>query len=176
MQHVVSLLQVDGTAALVVPDNVLFEAGACATIRRRLLHDCDVHTLLRLPTGIFYAQGAKANLSSLRRREGAEAAWTRELWVYDLCTHKQLTRKQNPLCRADLADDLQDTDCPPELRRLGRNLICWHAPIVNWHRVRVSKGPTATPTWKRPRQSHSGSAGPCGTCRRSGSSVPPTAA
>ena len=73
VQHVVSLLKVGGTAAVVVPDNVLFEAGAGETIRRRLLHDCEVHTLLRLPTGIFYAQGVKANVLFFRRREGAEA-------------------------------------------------------------------------------------------------------
>ncbi len=102
VQHVVSLLKIGGTAAVVVPDNVLFEAGAGETIRRRLLHDCDVHTLLRLPTGIFYAQGVKANVLFFRRREGAEQAWTRELWVYDLRTNKHFTLKQNPLTRADL--------------------------------------------------------------------------
>ena len=89
---------------MVVPDNVLFEAGAGETIRRRLLHDCEVHTLLRLPTGIFYAQGVKANVLFLRRREGAEQAWTRELWVYDLRTNKHFTLKQNSLTRADLDD------------------------------------------------------------------------
>ncbi len=104
VQHVVSLLNIGGTAAVVVPDNVLFEAGAGETIRRRLLHDCDVHTLLRLPTGIFYAQGVKANVLFFRRREGAEQAWTKELWVYDLRTNKHFTLKQNPLTRADLDD------------------------------------------------------------------------
>ena len=104
VQHVVSLLKVGGSAAVVVPDNVLFEAGAGETIRRRLLHDCEVHTLLRLPTGIFYAQGVKANVLFFRRREGAEQAWTRELWVYDLRTNKHFTLKQNPLTRADLND------------------------------------------------------------------------
>ena len=104
VQHVVSLLKIGGTAAVVVPDNVLFEAGAGETIRRRLLHDCDVHTLLRLPTGIFYAQGVKANVLFFRRREGAEQAWTRDLWVYDLRTNKHFTLKQNPLTRADLDD------------------------------------------------------------------------
>ena len=104
VQHVVSLLNIGGTAAVVVPDNVLFEAGAGETIRRRLLHDCDVHTLLRLPTGIFYAQGVKANVLFFRRREGAEQAWTKELWVYDLRTNQHFTLKQNPLTRADLDD------------------------------------------------------------------------
>ena len=104
VQHVVSLLKIGGTAAVVVPDNVLFEAGAGETIRRRLLHDCNVHTLLRLPTGIFYAQGVKANVLFFHRREGAEQAWTKELWVYDLRTNKHFTLKQNPLTRADLDD------------------------------------------------------------------------
>ncbi len=104
VQHIAGLLRIGGTAAVVVPDNVLFEAGAGETIRRRLLHDCEVHTLLRLPTGIFYAQGVKANVLFFRRREGAERAWTRELWVYDLRTNKHFTRKQNPLRRADLDD------------------------------------------------------------------------
>ena len=104
VQHVVSLLKIGGSAAVVVPDNVLFEAGAGETIRRRLLHDCDVHTLLRLPTGIFYAQGVKANVLFFRRREGSEQAWTKELWVYDLRTNKHFTLKQNPLTRADLDD------------------------------------------------------------------------
>ena len=104
VQHVVSLLKIGGDAAVVVPDNVLFEAGAGETIRRRLLHDCEVHTLLRLPTGIFYAQGVKANVLFFRRREGAEVPWTRELWVYDLRTNKHFTLKQNPLTRADLDD------------------------------------------------------------------------
>ena len=104
VQHIVSLLRIGGTAAVVVPDNVLFEAGAGETIRRRLLADCEVHTLLRLPTGIFYAQGVKANVLFFRRRPGAEHPWTRELWVYDLRTNKHFTRKQNPLRRGDLDD------------------------------------------------------------------------
>ena len=113
VQHVVGLLKVGGTAAVVVPDNVLFEAGAGETIRRRLLHDCEVHTLLRLPTGIFYAQGVKANVLFFRRREGAEQAWTRELWVYDLRINKHFTLKQSPLTRADL-DDFVDCYNPAD--------------------------------------------------------------
>ena len=62
LQHVQTLLKIHGRAAVVVPDNVLFEGGAGETVRRRLLRDCDVHTLLRLPTGVFYAQGVKANV------------------------------------------------------------------------------------------------------------------
>ena len=104
VQHVVTLLKVGGSAAVVVPDNVLFEGGAGETIRRRLLHDCDVHTLLRLPTGIFYAQGVKANVIFFERRPGAAQAHTRELWVYDMRTNQRFTLKQNPLTRTHLDD------------------------------------------------------------------------
>ena len=69
---------------------------------RRLLNDCDVHTLLRLPTGIFYAQGVKANVIFFERRPGAAQARTRDLWVYDLRTNKRFTLKQKPLTRAHL--------------------------------------------------------------------------
>ncbi len=102
LQHVKTLLKPGGRAAIVVPDNVLFEGGAGETIRRKLLHECDVHTLLRLPTGLFYAQGVKANVLFFDRKPAAETPWTKELWVYDLRTNKHFTLKQNPLRREDL--------------------------------------------------------------------------
>jgi len=104
VQHVKTLLKPGGRAAIVVPDNVLFEGGAGETIRRKLLHECDVHTLLRLPTGLFYAQGVKANVLFFDRRPAAETPWTTELWVYDLRTNKHFTLKQSPLRREDLDD------------------------------------------------------------------------
>jgi type I restriction enzyme M protein len=104
LQHVRSLLKIDGRAAIVVPDNVLFEGGAGETIRRRLLHDCDVHTLLRLPTGIFYAQGVKANVLFFDRRVASEKPWTKKLWIYDFRTNEHFTLKTNPLKREDLDD------------------------------------------------------------------------
>jgi type I restriction enzyme M protein len=104
VQHVKTLLEINGRAAVVVPDNVLFEGGAGETVRRKLLHECDVHTLLRLPTGIFYAQGVKANVLLFDKRPGAESAWTKELWIYDLRTNKHFTLKTNPLQRGDLDD------------------------------------------------------------------------
>jgi type I restriction enzyme M protein len=104
VQHVKTLLKVEGSAAVVVPDNVLFEGGAGETIRRRLLHECDVHTLLRLPTGIFYAQGVKANVLFFDRKPGSDTPWTKDLWIYDLRTNKHFTLKTNPLTRADLDD------------------------------------------------------------------------
>src|SRR5260221_5707720 len=91
-----------GRAAVVVPDNVLFEGGAGETIRKRLLHDCDVHTLLRLPTGIFYAQGVKANVLFFDRKAASEKPWTQAVWIYDLRTNKHFTLKTSTLTRADL--------------------------------------------------------------------------
>jgi type I restriction enzyme M protein len=102
VQHVRSILKIHGRAAVVVPDNVLFEGGAGEAVRRKLLHECDVHTLLRLPTGVFYAQGVKANVIFFDRRPGSPTAATKTLWIYDLRTNKSFTLKQNPLTRADL--------------------------------------------------------------------------
>ena len=82
--------------------SVLFEGGAGEVIRLKLLHECDVHTLLRLPTGIFYAQGVKANVLFFDRRAGSAQAATRRLWVYDLRTNKHFTLKTKPLQRSDL--------------------------------------------------------------------------
>jgi len=104
VQHVKTLLQVGGTAAVVVPDNVLFEGGAGETVRRKLLAECDVHTLLRLPTGIFYAQGVKANVIFFDKKPGSPDAWTKTLWVYDLRTNQNFTLKTRPLVRTDLDD------------------------------------------------------------------------
>lgn len=104
LQHIVSELKVGGSAAVVLPDNVLFESGAGETIRRNLLKRCNVHTLLRLPTGIFYAQGVKANVLFFERKEASEKPWTKDLWIYDLRTNQHFTLKTNPLKRADLDD------------------------------------------------------------------------
>jgi type I restriction enzyme M protein len=102
VQHIKTLLKVHGRAAVVVPDNVLFEGGAGETIRKKLLHECDVHTLLRLPTGLFYAQGVKANVLFFDKKPASETPWTKKLWIYDLRTNKHFTLKTNPLRRADL--------------------------------------------------------------------------
>src|SRR6266446_601965 len=104
LQHVKSLLKINGRAAIVVPDNVLFEGGAGETVRRKLLHECDVHTLLRLPTGIFYAQGVKANVLFFDRKPASEKPWTTKLWIYDFRTNEHFTLKTNPLKREDLDD------------------------------------------------------------------------
>ena len=102
VQHVKTMPKVNGRAAMVLPDNVLFETGAGEKIRRKLLAECDVHTVLRLPTGIFYAQGVKANVVFFDRKPGAATPWTKRLWVYDLRTNKDFTLRTRPLRREDL--------------------------------------------------------------------------
>ena len=103
VQHVMTILDVNGRAAVVLPDNVLFEGGAGEVIRRKLLTDFHLHTLLRLPTGIFYAQGVKANVLFFDKKPARPGkAWTDALAVYDLRTNKHFTLKQSPLRRTDL--------------------------------------------------------------------------
>jgi len=106
LQHVANMLSIGGTAAIVVPDNVLFEGGAGETVRERLLNQYDVHTLLRLPTGIFYAQGVKANVLFFDRKPASETPWTETLWIYDLRTNKHFTLKRDPMTFEDLTDFL----------------------------------------------------------------------
>jgi type I restriction enzyme M protein len=102
VQHIKTLLATHGRAAVVLPDNVLFEGGAGETIRRKLMHECDLHTLLRLPTGLFYAQGVKANVLFFDKKPASETPWTKQLWVYDLRTNQHFTLKTNPLRREHL--------------------------------------------------------------------------
>jgi type I restriction enzyme M protein len=104
LQHIFTILKQHGRAAVVLPDNVLFEGGAGETIRRALLKQADVHTLLRLPTGIFYAQGVKANVLFFDRKPAQEKPWTQKLWIYDLRTNQHFTLKENTLKRTDLDD------------------------------------------------------------------------
>ncbi|QWT46600.1 class I SAM-dependent DNA methyltransferase [Azospira inquinata] len=104
LQHIVSMLKVDGKAAVVLPDNVLFEGGAGEKIRRKLLETCDVHTILRLPTGIFYAQGVKANVVFFDAKPKDGQIHTKGIWFYDLRTNKHFTLKTRQL----KLDDLQE--------------------------------------------------------------------
>lgn len=101
VQHIYSLLKIDGRAAMVIPDNVLFEGGAGEKVRRNLLQKCCIYTLLRLPTGIWYSPGVKANVIFFEKREGRAEAWTDRLWVYDLRTNQHFTLKQKPIRRDD---------------------------------------------------------------------------
>lgn len=102
LQHIKSILKINGKAAVILPDNVLFEGGAGEKIRKKLMHDCDLHTILRLPTGLFYAQGVKANVLFFDKREKSEKAHTKNVWFYDLRTNTHFTLKTNPLSERDL--------------------------------------------------------------------------
>ena len=104
VQHIKTLLKQHGRAAVVLPDNVLFEGGAGETIRRRLLAQYDLHTILRLPTGIFYAGGVKANVLFFDRAPPSERVATEGLWVYDLRTNQRFTLRERPLKTANLTD------------------------------------------------------------------------
>ena len=107
VQHIATLLEIDGRVAVVVPDNVLFEGGAGETVRRRLLAGFDVHILLRLPTGIFYAQGVKANVLFFDKKPGREKPWTEKVWIYDLRTNMHFTLKTDQMGYADLEDFIE---------------------------------------------------------------------
>jgi type I restriction enzyme M protein len=115
LQHIATILGINGRAAVVLPDNVLFEGGAGETLRRRLLRDFDLHTMLRLPTGIFYAQGVKANVLFFDKKPAGEQPWTERLWVYDLRMNQHFTLKQDPLRRHHL-DEFVDCYGPGKAR------------------------------------------------------------
>ena len=107
VQHIANMLKIDGKAAVVVPDNVLFEGGAGETIRKNLLERTNLHTILRLPTGIFYAQGVKANVIFFDNKPAAKKPWTSKLWVYDYRTNVHKTLKQNRLTKSDFDEFIQ---------------------------------------------------------------------
>ena len=104
VQHINTLLNNTGKAAVVVPDNVLFEGGAGETVRRKLLETTDLHTILRLPTGIFYKPGVKANVIFFDKRPAGPQRQTKEVWIYDFRTNVHFTLKQHPMTDGDLED------------------------------------------------------------------------
>ena len=104
VQHINTILNSTGKAAVVVPDNVLFEGGAGETVRRKLLETTDLHTILRLPTGIFYKPGVKANVIFFDKRPASPERQTKEVWVYDFRTNVHFMLKQHPMTNADLED------------------------------------------------------------------------
>jgi len=107
IQHIYTMLKTDGKAAVVVPDNVLFEGGAGETIRKKLLEKTDLHTILRLPTGIFYANGVKANVLFFDNKPARKTPWTKEVWIYDYRTNIHHTKKKNPMRFEDLQDFIE---------------------------------------------------------------------
>ena len=104
VQHIRSQLKADGRAAVVVPDNVLFEGGAGEIIRKKLLQTTDLHTILRLPTGIFYANGVKANVIFFDNKPASKTPWTKDVWIYDLRSNMHFTLKEKKLAFDDLED------------------------------------------------------------------------
>ncbi|WP_310593804.1 class I SAM-dependent DNA methyltransferase [Flavobacterium sp.] len=104
VQHIRTMLKTTGQAAVVLPDNVLFEGGVGETVRKKLLETTDLHTILRLPTGIFYANGVKANVLFFDGKPSSKEPWTKEVWVYDYRTNIHHTLKKNPLKLSDLKD------------------------------------------------------------------------
>ncbi len=105
VEHVIRALAPGGRAAVVVPDNVLFDDGRGKLLRQRLMNWCDLHTVLRLPTGIFYAQGVKTNVLFFTRaaEEAPATDATQAVWVYDMRAGAPAYGKTNPLRAADFA-------------------------------------------------------------------------
>ncbi len=103
MQHIKTMLKTDGKAAVVLPDNVLFE-GSGEVVRKKILETSNLHTILRLPTGIFYKQGVKANVLFFDNKPASKDPWTKEVWFYDFRTNVHFTLKKNPLKLEDLSD------------------------------------------------------------------------
>ena len=126
VQHIKTILKTTGEAAVVVPDNVLFEGGAGETVRKKLLETTDMHTILRLPTGIFYAQGVKANVIFFDGKPASKDPWTKEVWIYDYRTNIHHTLKKNPLKAEDLRDFI--TCYNPKNRHLRKET---YSPDVN---------------------------------------------
>jgi len=112
IQHIYTTLKADGKAAVVVPDNVLFEGGAGEVIREKLLSKTELHTILRLPTGIFYANGVKANVLYFDNKPARKTPWTKDVWIYDYRTNIHHTKKKNPMKFEDLSEfiDLYKAD------------------------------------------------------------------
>jgi len=133
VQHIRTMLKSDGRAAVVVPDNVLFEGGAGETVRKKLMATTNLHTILRLPTGVFYKQGVKANVIFFDNKPAAKEPWTREVWIYDFRTNIHFTLKKNPLRFEDLADFIS-CYCPENIAKRQES---WHPdsnPEGRWRR------------------------------------------
>jgi type I restriction enzyme M protein len=133
LQHIRSMLKTTGRAAVVLPDNVLFEGGAGETVRKKLLETTELHTILRLPTGIFYAQGVKANVLFFDNRAASKEAATKDVWYYDYRTNIHHTLKRKPLRLEDLREFIDGYN--PANRQKRKET--WHAeknPEGRWRK------------------------------------------
>ncbi len=121
LQHIMTVMEANGRAGVVLPDNVLFEAGRAGEgIRKRLLEQFSFHTLLRLPTGIWYSPGVKANVLFFDKRPASRDVQTRELWVYDYRTNVHKTLKTKRLAREDFDDFVTCYHARKETERFRR--------------------------------------------------------
>lgn len=132
LQHINAMLKADGQAAVVLPDNVLFEGGAGETVRKKLLQNADVHTVLRLPTGIFYAQGVKANVVFFDAKPASKDPWSKEVWYYDYRTNIHHTLKKQPLTYEDLQDFIKAYN--PENRHNRKETWSEDNPEGRWRK------------------------------------------
>ena len=132
VQHINAMLKAHGEAAVVLPDNVLFEGGAGETVRKKLLQNADVHSVLRLPTGIFYAQGVKANVVFYDAKPASKDPWTKEVWYYDYRTNVHHTLKKSPLTFDDLKDFVELYN--PENRHYRKETWSEDQPDGRWRK------------------------------------------
>lgn len=135
IQHINTILKATGKAAVVVPDNVLFEAGAGEIIREKLLETTDLHTILRLPTGIFYKPGVKANVIFFDKKPASADTQTKEVWIYDLRTNMHFTLKKSPMTEADLDDFVKCYN--PENRYERKETWSENNPDGRWRRFKI---------------------------------------
>lgn len=135
IQHIITIMKATGKAAVVVPDNVLFEGGAGEIIRKKLLETTDLHTILRLPTGIFYKPGVKANVLFFDRKPAGPETQTKEVWIYDFRTNIHFTLKQHPMTDEDLADFIKCYN--PENRHNRSETWSEENPDGRWRKFKV---------------------------------------
>ena len=132
IQHINTILAATGKAAVVIPDNVLFEGGPGEIIREKLLKTTDLHTILRLPTGIFYKQGVKANVIFFDKKPASPETQTKDIWIYDFRTNVHFTLKQHPMTEADLEDFVKCYH--PENRHERRETWSEENPDGRWRK------------------------------------------
>ena len=137
VQHINTILKATGKAVIVVPDNLLFEGGAGETVRQKLLQTTDLHTILRLPTGIFYKPGVKANVIFFDKKPASPARQTKEVWIYDFRTNIHFTLKQNPMSDADLRDFVSCYN--PVNRHKRRETYSKKNPDGRWRKFSVDE-------------------------------------
>ena len=137
VQHINTIMKATGKAAVVVPDNVLFEGGAGETVRQKLLQTTDLHTIFRLPTGIFYKPGVKANVIFFDKKPASPDRQTKDIWIYDFRTNIHFTLKQHPMSDADLQDFIACYN--PENRHERKETWSEENPDGRWRKFSVDE-------------------------------------